>query len=202
MANLWQFFGLPNPEGPNNSQRKAKSNSNNAKMAKAQEDASQQTLIPIEEDIGKTELKKQSDSSKIETQPVNSQTNLMPIPPGWKGPVSADGEPFHDLGVHKSTRRSFPSRALRYVAPDEMKRIPTRGIGKRISTGDTVIVDLRSLVHMDAHQNACRRELKMMCEELGVEVFALDSEDKLLMIPGCDVIVDRGNNHLGLNPLM
>ena len=202
MANLWQFFGLPNPEAPNNSDKKSKPNSNKAKMAKAQEDASQQTLIPIEEGVIETELEVQANLPKIESSPVNIHPNLVPIPPGWKGPVSADGEPFHDLGVHVSTRRSFPSRALRYVAPDEMKRIPTRGIGKRISTGDTVIVDLRSLVHMDAHQNACRRELKMMCEELGVEVFALDSEDKLLMIPGCDVIVDRGNNHLGLNPLM
>ena len=202
MANLWQFFGLPNPEGPNNTGKKSKPNSNKAKMAKAQEDASQQTLIPIEEGIVETVPEVQSNSTNTEVLPTNNHPTLVPIPPGWKGPVSADGEPFHDLGVHKSTRRSFPSRALRYVAPDEMKRIPTRGIGKRISSGDTVIVDLRSLVHMDAHQNACRRELKMMCDELGVEVFALDSEDKLLMIPGCDVIVDRGNNHLGLNPLM
>ena len=202
MANLWQFFGLPNPEGPNNNDRKSRPNSNKAKMAKAQEDASQQTLIPIEEEPTNEEPEVQSDLPKMETPQVDSNLNLVPGPPGWKGPISADGEPFHDLGIHKSTRRSFPSRALRYVAPDEMKRIPTRGIGKRISTGDTVIVDLRSLVHMDAHQNACRRELKMMCEEIGVEVFALDSEDKLLMIPGCDVVVDRGNNHLGLNPLM
>tara|TARA_B000000532_G_scaffold189745_1_gene155773 strand:+ start:1968 stop:2576 length:609 start_codon:yes stop_codon:yes gene_type:complete len=202
MANLWQFFGLPNPEGPNNSDRKSRQNSNKAKMAKAQEDASQQTLIPIEEEPTNEGPEVQSDLPKMETPQVDSNLNLVPVPPGWKGPISADGEPFHDLGIHQSTRRSFPSRALRYVAPDEMKRIPTRGIGKRISTGDTVIVDLRSLVHMDAHQNACRRELKMMCEEIGVEVFALDSEDKLLMIPGCDVVVDRGNNHLGLNPLM
>ena len=202
MANLWQFFGLPNPEGPNNTGKKSKPNSNKAKMAKAQEDASQQTLIPIEEGIVETVQEVQSNPTNAEVLSTNNHPILVPIPPGWKGPVSADGEPFHDLGVHKSTRRSFPSRALRYVAPDEMKRIPTRGIGKRISSGDTVIVDLRSLVHMDAHQNACRRELKMMCDELGVEVFALDSEDKLLMIPGCDVIVDRGNNHLGLNPLM
>jgi len=51
MANLWQFFGLPNPEAPNNSDKKSKPNSNKAKMAKAQEDASQQTLIPIEEGV-------------------------------------------------------------------------------------------------------------------------------------------------------
>ena len=182
MANLWQFFGLPNPEGPNNDDRKSRANSNKAKMAKAQEDASQQTLIPIEEEPTNEGPEVQSDLPKMETPQFDSNLNLVPVPPGWKGPISADGDPCHDLGLHQSTRRSFPSRALRYVAPDEMKRIPTRGIGKRISTGDTVIVDLRSLVHMDAHQNACRRELKMMCEEIGVEVFALDSEDKLLML--------------------
>ena len=35
-----------------------------------------------------------------------------------------------------------------------------------------------------------------------IKIVGLDAEDKLLMIPGCDVIVDRGSNHLGLNPLM
>lgn len=198
MANLWQFFGLPDPEGPNDSSRKA--NSGRSKSIKPEDDVNQQTLIPITESITE-ELVPQKIVTPETTNIVN-QSNLIAIPIGWKGPVSADGEPFHDLGVSSLVRRSFPSRALRYVAPDEMKRIPTRKIGQRISTGDTVIVDLRSLVHMDAHQNACRRELKMVCEEVGAEVFALDAEDKLLMIPGCDVIVDRGSNHLGLNPLM
>ncbi|RJU81901.1 MAG: hypothetical protein DWB99_05375 [Candidatus Poseidoniales archaeon] len=195
MANLWQFFGLPDPEGANNSKKKTKS-----KTTKPQEDVNQQTLIPIAEPVPELQIPAEPQEIK-QTNPLKNN-NLVAVPLGWKGPISADGEPFHDLGVNNSARRSFPSRALRYVAPDEKKRIPTRGIGQRISTGDTVIVDLRSLVHMDAHQNACRRELKMMCEEIGVEVFALDAEDKLLMIPGCDVIVDRGSNHLGLNPLM
>lgn len=199
MANLWQFFGLPDPEGATNSKKKVKSSSSKTKSNKLQQDDNQQTLIPVVDSVPES-------PSTIEPLPEQNPTRggntPLAIPVGWKGPVSADGEPFHDLGVINSPRRSFPSRALRYVAPDEKKRIPTRGIGQRISKGDTVIVDLRSLVHMDAHQNACRRELKMMCEEIGVEVFSLDSEDKLLMIPGCDVIVDRGSNHLGLNPLM
>lgn len=195
MANLWHFFGLPDPEGPNNPKKKSK-----AKSAKPQENLGQQTLIPV----AQPPLQISIPTATLETEQTkpSKENNLVAVPLGWKGPVSADGEPFHDLGITNSARRSFPSRALRYVAPDDKKRIPTRGIGQRISTGDTVIVDLRSLVHMDAHQNACRRELKMMCEEIGVEVFALDAEDKLLMIPGCDVIVDRGSNHLGLNPLM
>ena len=169
-------------------------------MEKAQEDASQQTLMPLSEEVLETPISQASPVKKAIIPTLGDR--LISIPLGWKGPVSADGEPFHDLGTNRSTRRSFPSRALRYVAPDEMKRIPTRGIGQRISTGDTVIVDLRTLVHMDSHQNACRRELKMVCDEIGVEIFALDAEDKLLMIPGCDVVMDRGSNHLGLNPVM
>ncbi|MBT3420131.1 MAG: hypothetical protein HN794_00655 [Euryarchaeota archaeon] len=201
MANLWQFFGLPDPEGSVSSKKKGRSSSNRTKATNLQDDVSQQTLIPIVDSIPETPTL--IEASSIPKQTITqAKSSLVAIPAGWKGPVSADGEPFHDLGVITSPRRSFPSRALRYVAPDEKKRIPTRGIGQRISTGDTVIVDLRSLVHMDAHQNACRRELKMMCEEIGVEVFSLDAEDKLLMIPGCDVVVDRGSNHLGLNPLM
>jgi SepF-like predicted cell division protein (DUF552 family) len=83
-----------------------------------------------------------------------------------------------------------------------MSRIPTRDIGKRINQGDTVIVDLRPLVHMDSHQAACRRELKHMSDESGVEIFALDQEDKLLMIPGCDVIVETSNKDLGIPALL
>jgi hypothetical protein len=201
MANLWQFFGLPDPEGATNSKKRSRSSSIRTKATKLQDDVGQQTLIPVVDSVPETPTLLEV-SPKPEQTSIKDERALVAIPIGWKGPVSADGEPFHDLGVINTARRSFPSRALRYVAPDEKKRIPTRGIGQRISTGDTVIVDLRSLVHMDAHQNACRRELKMMCEEIGVEVFSLDAEDKLLMIPGCDVIVDRGSNHLGLNPLM
>jgi hypothetical protein len=138
-----------------------------------------------------------SDLPKITTNHTS-----VPLPQNWQGPVTADGEPFHDMGVQNQVRRSFPTRALRYVSPDEMKRIPTRGIAQRIANGDTVIVDLRGLVHMDSHQNACRRDLKMMTDEVGVGVFALDQEDKLLMIPGTDVMVDVGNHNLGINPLM
>jgi SepF-like predicted cell division protein (DUF552 family) len=83
-----------------------------------------------------------------------------------------------------------------------MNRIPTRGIAKRVNQGDTVIVDLRPLVHMDTHQNVCRRELKQMSDEVGVGVFALDAEDKLLLMPGNDVVVDVQSHELGLGALL
>ena len=194
MASLWNFFGLPDPDG---SQKVTKPSNN----AQAEEPA-------VGEENQLTQSSLPTENVEVKPKPLNKlpkveQTqNFIAVPSNWRGPVTADGEPFHDLGIQNQARRSFPSRALRYVAPDEMKRIPTRGIAQRIANGDTVIVDLRDLVHMDAHQNACRRDLKMMTDEVGVGVFALDREDKLLMIPGTDVIVDVGNHNLGINPLM
>jgi SepF-like predicted cell division protein (DUF552 family) len=83
-----------------------------------------------------------------------------------------------------------------------MNRLPTREIAKRIQQGDTVIVDLRPLVHMDTHQNVCRRELKQLSDDVGVGVFALDAEDKLLLMPGNNVVVDMKGHELGLIPLL
>jgi len=194
MASLWNFFGLPDPDG---SQKVTNPSSN----AQAEE-----TTVGEENQLTQSSLP--TENVEVKPKPLNKlpkveqNQNFVAVPSNWQGPVTADGEPFHDLGIQNQARRSFPSRALRYVAPDDMKRIPTRGIAQRIANGDTVIVDLRDLVHMDAHQNACRRDLKMMTDEVGVGVFALDREDKLLMIPGTDVIVDVGNHNLGINPLM
>ena len=194
MPSLWSFFGLPDPDGPEkpaNSSTKpvTKEPESNENNALSQSTLNNEQPATVQEPLDK--LPK-----------MDVRQNRVPIPPNWQGPVTADGEPFHDLGVQNQARRSFPSRALRYISPDEMKRIPTRGIAQRIANGDTVIVDLRELVHMDSHQNACRRDLKMMTDEVGVGVFSLDQEDKLLMIPGTDVIVDVGNYSLGINPLM
>ena len=55
---------------------------------------------------------------------------------------------------------------------------------------------------MDTHQNVCRRELKQMSDEVGVGVFALDAEDKLLLMPGNDVVVDVQSHELGLGALL
>ena len=195
MANLWSFFGLPDPEGTT---KKIKTQSKN------QTRTSLENPPLLENTDNEIKQSNQQSLDNIPAMKVEQKPDRIPvpIPPNWRGPVSADGEPFHDLGMRNLARRSFPTRALRYVNPDKMKRIPTRGIAQRISNGDTVIVDLQSLVHMDTQQNACRRDLKMMSDELGVGIFALDADDKLLMIPGSDVMVDLGNYDLGLNTLM
>ena len=195
MANLWSFFGLPDPDGSVKKPKKATSKKpeSQTRNGLTGNSLTQQTIVEIESE--KPELL----ASPTEQKPI---TTKSVVPPNWNGPLTADGDAFHDLGVQNLARRSFPSRAQRYVAPNEKKQIPTRGIAQRVANGDTVIVDLRSMFHMDSHQNACRRELKMMSEEVGVGIFALDSEDKLLMIPGSDVIVDTGNHDLGISSLM
>ena len=126
-----------------------------------------------------------------------------PIPTNWKGPITPDGEPFHDLGEkpwQERTRRTanFPLQALRYIMPDENRySLPMDGMATRLNQGDSLIVDLRSLIHMDAHQSACRRMLREMANEMDLVVFALDDEDKLMMVPGVGVCVDVTKHDLG-----
>ena len=196
MANIWHFFGLPDPEGSIQSNGKKPKKKPKPKPVSVDSTTEQHLLIPKSE-IGTNETPLiSSNPQKITIR------NLKPVPIGWSGPVTSDGEPFHDLADHNGPKRSLPTRALRYVSPDKMSRIPTRDIGKRINQGDTVIVDLRPLVHMDSHQAACRRELKHMSDESGVLIFSLDQEDKLLMIPGCDVLVEIANKDLGITALL
>ena len=83
-----------------------------------------------------------------------------------------------------------------------MHRLPIRQIEDRLRRGDTIIVDLNGLIHMDTQTNACRRTLKHMGDELGIAIFALDETDKLLLLPGMDVTMDVAKNQLGLAPIL
>ena len=189
MASLWQFFGLPDPEAAPAPNRRATAPQDSQKTESVQQSLapSQEPVVTITNDV---------------PQPVGIQSQPKPAPLGWRGPMTADGEPFHDLGAHGTPPPRIPNRALRYVSPDSMNRLPTREIAKRIQQGDTVIVDLRPLVHMDTHQNVCRRELKQLSDDVGVGAFALDAEDKLLLMPGNNVVVDVNGHELGLIPLL
>ena len=191
MVSLWQFFGLPDPEAGQGSQR-----SKAVLAAPAEPVSIQQHIAPP------PEAKLISAEASKSPEPVGVKPPRKLVPLGWQGPVTADGEPFHDLGALHQPTPTRPNRALRYVAPDSMNRIPTREIGTRVLQGDTVIVDLRPLVHMDTHQTVCRRELKQLSDEVGVGVFALDAEDKLLLLPGNDVVVDVYSHELGLGNLL
>ncbi len=189
MASLWQFFGIPDPEAVPVPNRPAP-----APQDPLKPESVQQIIAPIQEPVVAI--------TNDVPEPVGVRSQPKPVPLGWRGPMTADGEPFHDLGAHGSSPPRVPNQALRYVSPDSMNRLPTREIAKRIQQGDTVIVDLRPLVHMDTHQNVCRRELKQLSDDVGVGVFALDAEDKLLLMPGKNVVVDVNGHELGLIPLL
>jgi SepF-like predicted cell division protein (DUF552 family) len=179
MGNLWQFFGLPDPEGgaPTQPPQRAL--------------VEQQPALETQEQITEPLVEEVQESAQLRSPPSF-----------WTGPVTPDGEPFHDLSSIGRTEKIRPKRALRYVKPDSKYRIYTNQISERVNQGDTVIVDLRPLVHMDSHQQACRRELRTMCERVGVAIFALDAEEKLLLIPGSDVVVERNKHELGITRLL
>jgi len=199
MASLWQFFGLPNPDGQSDDKKSSTkierrvSKSSNSKQLHQSPEAQVSEQPPLSTPVKQPiQLEKKS---ALHYQP-------KPLPLNWSGPLTAEGEAFHDLGAHIRVKNSFPRRALRYVSPDKMNRIPTREMEKRILQGDSIIVDLRPMVHMDTHQNVCRRELQHMSNEAGIGIFSLDAEDKLLLLPGKDVVVDVGRHDLGLLSLM
>ncbi len=134
MASLWQFFGLPNPENPSVEKKGKKANSAPASMQK-------QPSLSQEEAPKAIEIEETTPLAPANEEPSQSQSGLLAksvmksAPPLWKGPLTAENEPFHDLGSHSKMKSSFPRRALRYVSPDEMNRIPTRDMAKRIHQG-------------------------------------------------------------------
>lgn len=200
MASLWHFFGLPDPDGQSDEKKRSK------KVERPVSDISDSKLPQQQmfesNDSEEPQIKTPLDNSVRLEKKRFTPNDSKSLPPKWSGPLTAEGEAFHDLGAHVRVKNSFPRKALRYVSPDEMNRIPTREMAKRILQGDSIIVDLRPMVHMDTHQNVCRRELQRMSNDAGVGIFALDAEDKLLLLPGIDVVVDVGRHELGLLSLM
>ena len=193
MGSLWNFFGLPDPDGV--------TDANVSAPTKPEPPAKPVSLTGSQTEEASAEPLTQTSTPAPSTlEPDVSQLRTPPL--GWNGPMTPDGEAFHDLGVQQQRRPHIPNKALRYIAPDVMKRIPTTAMLERVMQGDTAIVDLRSLVHMESHQMACRREIKHMADNARVSVFSLDAEDKLLMIPGHNVVVDMQKHNLGLTPLL
>ena len=204
MGTLWQFFGFPDPESPAPESVKKRKKKKSSKKEDAP--GQQLTLVSPDEEPTQDDLvAKDSQSEELEQPkleippPVNKSIS---VPPGWTGLLTPDGEAFHDLSNYSSKATDFPDRALRYVVPDKMHRLPIRQIQDRILRGDTVIIDLNGLIHMDTQTNACRRTLKQMGDEIDIPIFALDESDKLLLMPGREVSMDVSRNDLGLVPLL
>lgn len=206
MGTLWQFFGFPDPESP----APDAANKPKKRKSKPKDEPSGQQLTLVNPDDIPTEGEQQLLTDDNETEsPTQPELNIPPpvrksvtVPAGWTGLLTPDGEAFHDLSDYSSGESDFPDRALRYVVPDKMHRLPVRQIQDRILRGDTIIIDLTGLIHMETQTNACRRMLKQMGDEINIPVFALDESDKLLLMPGHNVSMDVSRNDLGLVPLL
>jgi len=163
---IWHFIGLPDPE--ENIERKKVVNTPKASR------------------ITSTVENEKSEGKKIDTQ-----TTLPTHKINWDGPLTPKGEPFHDLGINViSKNNSLPSKALRYVTPNSMNRLPLDSMASRLFQGDVVIVDLSVMVHMESQQRACRQSLRQLSSERRIPIFSLDNKDNLLMMPGRNIQID------------
>ena len=204
MGTLWQFFGFPDPESP--APESVKKRKKKKSLKKEEAPGQQLTLVSPDEEpatdglVANDTQSEELEQPKLEIPPPVKKS--ISVPPGWTGLLTPDGEAFHDLSNYSSKPTDFPDRALRYVVPDKMHRLPIRQIQDRILRGDTVIIDLNGLIHMDTQTNACRRTLKQMGDEIDIPIFALDESDKLLLMPGREVSMDVSRNDLGLVPLL
>lgn len=169
---IWHFLGLPDPE--ENVERKKPVNIPNNQIKQLEEEKK-----PLE----------------IETTTVQSELPKARL--NWDGPLTPQGEPFHDLGLYiNSSSKKIPSNALRYVIPNSMNRLPIDSMASRLYQGDVVIVDLSVMVHMDSQQRACRQSLRQLSSERGIPVWSLDQKDSLLLLPGKDIVIDRSKYDL------
>ena len=174
LGGLWEFFGLPDPDP----KREPVSTSNDDTQASN-----------ASADSG----------ARINVVENSSKQN---IPEDWTGPRLPNGEAFHDLESLNFRKNKIPTRALRMVKPNEKHRIDLEGIAQRSVQGDISIVNLGELTHMQSQQNFLRRELRMLSENTGLHIYSLDKDEKLMLVPGIDVVVDTTRYELGMNGLL
>lgn len=84
MANLWQFFGLPDPEG--SIQSTVKKPKKKKKKVSTVTSATEQHLLVPKETSEVNDI-----SGNLNNQSRIEKGNLKRIPSGWTGPVTSDG---------------------------------------------------------------------------------------------------------------
>ena len=178
LGGLWEFFGLPDPDP----KREPVTTSNNdTQSSDVSSNGSTESAAPID---------------------AVKDSRTQKIPENWNGPRLPNGEAFHDLESLNFRKNKIPTRALRMVTPNEKHRIDLEGIAQRSVQGDISIVNLGELTHMQSQQNFLRRELRMLSENTGLHIYSLDKDEKLMLVPGIDVVVDTTRHELGMNGLL
>ena len=121
---------------------------------------------------------------------------------GGTEPGPKAGNRFHDFGESRWSERTEritarPIRSVIYMQPDDLHRLQLDGVEANLSRGDMVIVDLSSLNHMPSQQSVCSRRAQDLGDRTNLNVFALNEDDTLLIIPGAKMRVDTHKHLLG-----
>ncbi|MEC7425639.1 MAG: hypothetical protein VX788_01945 [Candidatus Thermoplasmatota archaeon] len=121
---------------------------------------------------------------------------------GGTEPGPKAGNRFHDFGESRWSERTEriterPIRSVIYMQPDDLHRLQLDGVEANLSRGDMVNVDHSSLNHMTSQQSVCSRRAQDLGDRTNLNVFALNEDDTLLMIPGAKMRVDTHKHLLG-----
>lgn len=177
MGGLWEFFGYPDPDAKKPSPGTPNESTESPSLAQPVQNSQDRVV---------------ENNSQYVSQSIDN----------WQGPRLPNGQAFHDLGSRKFRKTNLPSRALRMVQPNEKHRLDLEMIAKRCLEGDISIINLSDMTHMQSQQNFLRRELRNLSEYTGLHVYSLDKDEKMMLVPGKDVVVDSTRHQLGMNGLL
>ena len=99
MGSLWQFFGLPDPEGGTANERAPPAQASQGPVSLSGGDAK-----PAQEPTPTEPVVDTSVLSPVDVRPLRTP------PLGWNGPITPDGEAFHDLGTVSYTHLTLPTK--------------------------------------------------------------------------------------------
>ena len=113
-----------------------------------------------------------------------------------------DDHPFHQLDKavwSERTSRINPraSSVVRYLKPNDRLGIDANILDDALRSGETVIVDLSDLRHVETQRGALRKRIGDSASRIGRPAFRIDSEGCLLVVPGRGVRVDQKRHVLG-----
>ena len=115
--------------------------------------------------------------------------------------VGAD-HPFHQLDRAVWSERTGrinprPSNVVQYLKPNDRLGIDANILNDALRSGETVIVDLSDLRHVETQRGALRKRIGDSASSIGRPAFRIDSEGCLLVVPGRGVRVDQKRHVLG-----
>ena len=113
-----------------------------------------------------------------------------------------DDHPFHQLDRAVWSERTSrinprPSGVVRYLKPNDRLGIDATILDDALRSGETVIVDLSDLRHVETQRGALRKRIGDSASRIGRPAFRIDSEGCLLVVPGRGVRVDQKRHVLG-----